>query len=62
MARENKVSIEEDVILEWCPYCEEESRIEDKMVMQVCEHCGSKIKPCTLCEECMECPIRELEK
>lgn len=44
-------------LVEWCPECENESRIVNKMVVQICEHCGSKIKPCTLCKECINCPL-----
>lgn len=44
-------------LVEWCPECGEESRIVNKMIVQICEHCGSKIKPCTLCNECINCPL-----
>ena len=41
---------------EWCPYCERESVIKAYSV-GVCEHCGERIVPCSMCEECLpHCP------
>lgn len=47
------------VTYEWCPDCENESKIRNEFVLQKCEHCGRVILPCSLCEtpKCYDCPF-----
>ena len=46
-------------ITEYCPYCNDETEIEETGA--VCSYCGHFLKPCSLCDmdkvKCNECKI-----
>ena len=48
-------------ITEYCPYCNDETEIEETGA--VCSYCGHFLKPCSLCDmdkvKCNECKIGE---
>jgi hypothetical protein len=54
-------------IVEWCQNCDNETQLENEFKVQICEHCGRPIIPCTICpqnyENCSQCPLKaEYEK
>lgn len=47
-------------IIEWCPHCETEVKLENKFEKQQCPECEEEILPCSMCEDprkCEQCPI-----
>jgi NTP pyrophosphatase (non-canonical NTP hydrolase)/predicted RNA-binding Zn-ribbon protein involved in translation (DUF1610 family) len=48
---------------ELCPNCENEVKITNEFKLQICPECGKPIKPCAMCDECMEnCPLDEIKE
>lgn len=39
----------QDVVFEYCPFCENEAIIPYKRAMGTCNHCGKPLAPCTHC-------------
>jgi hypothetical protein len=50
-------------ITEYCPHCEQEVKLKDKFVLQVCPKCKCPIMPCSICEDmpCDKCPLETAE-
>ncbi len=48
-------------VYEWCPYCEQEVKLDAVLKKQICPDCGKIIYPCALCDcdvvDCNKCPI-----
>ena len=57
---------EAGVLKELCPYCNNETRIIELFIPQLCLFCFRVIKPCSLCDlsivKCNECELDKKEK
>lgn len=51
-----------ETVVEWCPFCEQEVRIEAiPHVKQHCPNCGKPIRACSLCD-CDNCDCDDCER
>jgi hypothetical protein len=48
------VSTNQDVVFEYCPFCENEAIIPYKRAMGTCNHCGRPLAPCAHCADMNE--------
>ena len=48
------VATNQDVVFEYCPFCENEAIIPYKRAMGTCNHCGRPIAPCAHCMDINE--------
>jgi len=55
-----------DSVWEMCPICNEEVRLEPRLVVQTCPNCKNDILPCSMCEpdevDCSKCPLEKEKK
>lgn len=50
---------------EFCPYCEQDVKLQPELSIQICPSCGKHIVSCSMCEtmHCSICPLsREVDK
>lgn len=45
------VATNQDVVFEYCPFCENEAIIPYKRAMGTCNHCGRPLAPCSHCAD-----------
>lgn len=61
-----KDMMKKDMIIELCPYCEQEVNLQNKFEMQVCPNCKDKVIPCSVCpyeySRCSDCPLEREEE
>lgn len=57
----DEVKEDEDMVVEWCPHCEEEVWLDPVLCLQTCPSCGKHIVPCSICEDmhCSNCKLAE---
>lgn len=51
---------EDEEAYEYCPYCEDEVKLNNEFKVQVCPNCGHAIVPCSICPLdncCSNCPL-----
>jgi predicted RNA-binding Zn-ribbon protein involved in translation (DUF1610 family) len=50
----------DEEVYEYCPYCEDEVKLNNEFKVQVCPNCGHAIVPCNICQLdscCSNCPL-----
>lgn len=51
---------EDEGVYEYCPYCEDEVKLDNELKVQICPNCGHAIVPCGICplDDCgSNCPL-----
>lgn len=51
---------EDEEVYEYCPYCEDEVKLDNEFKVQICPNCGHAIVPCNICpldDCCSNCPL-----
>lgn len=52
---------EDEEVYEYCPYCENEVKLDNEFKVQICPDCGHAIVPCSICPLddccCSNCPL-----
>ena len=60
---DENTSDEDEEVYEYCPYCENEVKLNNEFKVQICPDCGHAIVPCCLCpfDDCKSnCPLDAL--
>ena len=55
-----KKKIKQTTTWELCPNCGHEVELINEMKIQKCPICEANIKPCSLCYDCVKCPLERL--
>ena len=53
----------DEEVYEYCPYCEDEVKLDNEFKVQICPNCGHAIVPCNICpldDCCSNCPLDAL--
>lgn len=53
----------DEEVYEYCPYCENEVKLDNEFKVQICPDCGHAIVPCSICPLdscCSNCPLDAL--
>lgn len=64
----SKEHLPKDWVDEFCTLCDNQAVLENRFEKQTCNHCGNKIKPCSICQPlidnvpncCNNCPLEEV--
>ena len=51
---------DDEEVYEYCPYCEDEVKLDNEFKVQICPNCGHAIVPCSICplDSCSaNCPL-----